>query len=154
MALKRPQSNIRQIARTVSSSCVLKSSLSLLRHCFCLMVWFFSPKASGIFSPRDETHIPSAEGEVQTTGPPGRSLTGTFAKTTDLVCLKSQCHFKLKKKKSNGSVLDLKEAKERSQPSEIHGNTVPNPGSKYGIAVKGISLVFKAKSMACGILVP
>ena len=23
-------------------------------------------------------------------------------------------------------------------------NTVPNPGSKYGVAVKGISLVFKA----------
>ena len=88
--------------------------------------------------------FPVPEGEVQTTGPPGKSLTRTFCKTTDLVCLKSQCHFKLKKK-SNGSILDLKEAKERSQPNEIRGNnTVPNPGSKYGIAVKGISLVFKA----------
>lgn len=43
------------------------------------------------------------------------------------------------KKKSDGSVLDLKESKERSQANEIHGsNTAPNPGSKYGIAVKGI----------------
>ena len=65
------------------------------------MVWFFSPKAPGILLPRDETLIPVL-GEVQTTGPPAKSLTRTFSETTDLVCLKSHCHFKLKKKKVMG----------------------------------------------------
>lgn len=37
------------------------------------------------------------------------------------------------------SVLDLKEAKERSEPNETHGsNVAPHAGSTYGIAGKGI----------------
>ena len=58
----------------------LKSLLNLLQYCFCFMFWFFGHKACGILAPRPEIEpTPSApEGEVLTTGPPGKSLHGVI----------------------------------------------------------------------------
>ena len=54
----------------------LKSLLNLLQYCFCIMFWFFGHEACGILAPRPGIEpSPSAlEGEVLTTGPPGKSL--------------------------------------------------------------------------------
>ena len=50
---------------------------NLLRYCFCFfMFWFFGCKACGILAPRPgiKPSPPALEGEVLTTGPPGKSL--------------------------------------------------------------------------------
>ena len=54
----------------------LKSLLNLLQYCFCFMFWFFGPEAYGILAPQPgiEPAPPALEGEVLTTGPPGKSL--------------------------------------------------------------------------------
>ena len=58
----------------------LKSLLNVLQYCFCFMFWFFGREACGILAPRPGTEpAPAAlEGEVLTTGPPGKSLEGLF----------------------------------------------------------------------------
>ena len=54
----------------------LKSFLNLLQHCLCFMCWLFGPEACGIpaTGPGIEPAPPALEGEVLTTGPPGKSL--------------------------------------------------------------------------------
>ena len=49
--------------------------LNLLQYCFCFMVWLFGCKACGILAspPGIEPAPPVLEGEVVTTGPPGKS---------------------------------------------------------------------------------
>ena len=57
-----------------------KSFLNLLQYCFCFMFWFFGPEACGILAPQpgiEPTH-PALEGEVLTTGPPGKSSMRMF----------------------------------------------------------------------------
>ena len=57
----------------------LKSLLNLLHYCFCSMLfWFFVHEACGIPAPWPgiKPTTPALEGEVLTTGPPGKSLTG------------------------------------------------------------------------------
>ena len=53
----------------------LKSLLNLLQYCFCFMFWFFGREACGILAPRlgIKPAPPALEGEVLTTGPPGKS---------------------------------------------------------------------------------
>ena len=53
----------------------LKYSLNLVQYCFCFMFWFFEHKACGILAPQPETEptSPELEGEVLTTGSPGKS---------------------------------------------------------------------------------
>ena len=54
----------------------LKALLKLLQYCFCyLRFCFFGPEACGILAPqpRIEPTTPALEGEVLTTGPPGKS---------------------------------------------------------------------------------
>ena len=52
-----------------------KSLLNLLQYCFYFMFWFFGQEACGILAPRPriEPTPPALEGEVLTTGPPGKS---------------------------------------------------------------------------------
>ena len=60
----------------------LKSLLNLLQYCFFfLMFWFFGSEARGILAPRPgiEPAPPVLEGEVLTTGRPGKSLTHLFS---------------------------------------------------------------------------
>ena len=59
----------------------LKSLLNLLQYCFCFMIWFFGHEACGILAPRPgiEPAPPALEGEVLTTGPPGKSLVICFS---------------------------------------------------------------------------
>ena len=55
---------------------VLKSLLSLLQHCFCLMFFgFLAWEACGILAPQPgvESTPLALEGEVLTTRPPGKS---------------------------------------------------------------------------------
>ena len=54
----------------------LKSLLNMLQYCFCFMFWFFGPEACGILAPQPGIELvpPALEGEVLTTGPPGKSL--------------------------------------------------------------------------------
>ena len=55
----------------------LKSLLNLLQYCFCFMFFgFFGHKACRILAPQPgiESAPPALEGEVLTTGPPGKSL--------------------------------------------------------------------------------
>ena len=54
----------------------LKFSLTLLHYCFCFMSWVFSHRVCVTSAPQPETKpAPFAlEGEVLTTGPPGKSL--------------------------------------------------------------------------------
>lgn len=52
-----------------------KSLLNLLQHCFCFLIWFFGHKVFGILAPRPRikpTRL-ALEGDVLTTGPPGKS---------------------------------------------------------------------------------
>ena len=60
----------------------LKFLLNLLQYCFCFMFCFIGPEACGILAPRPgiEPTPPALEGEVLTTGPPGKSLRWTFLK--------------------------------------------------------------------------
>ena len=53
-----------------------KSSLNLPQHCLGFMLWFLGPKACGILAlqPGIEPTAPALEGEVPTTGPPGKFL--------------------------------------------------------------------------------
>ena len=53
---------------------IFKSLLNLLPSCFCFMFWFFWPQGMWDLTSltRDGTHTP-CEGEVLTTGPPGKS---------------------------------------------------------------------------------
>ena len=62
----------------------LKSLLNLLQYAFCFMFWFFGRKACGILAPRSGIGpAPTAlEGEVLTTGPPGKSLKLTILNWT------------------------------------------------------------------------
>ena len=55
---------------------MLKSSLSLLQHCFYFTFWFFDHKACGFLVPQPgiKPVSPSLEAKVLTTGPPGKSL--------------------------------------------------------------------------------
>ena len=54
----------------------LKSLLNLLQYYFCFMFCLFGPKACGILAPWPgiEPTPPALEGEVLTTGPPGKPL--------------------------------------------------------------------------------
>ena len=54
----------------------LKSLLNLLQYCFCFMFRFFGREERGILAPWPgiEPAPPALEGEVLTTGPPGKSL--------------------------------------------------------------------------------
>ena len=65
----------------------LKSLLNLLQYCFCFMFWIFGPEACGILAPRPGIKpTPSAlEGEVLTTGLPGKSLQLYLVFTTNIV---------------------------------------------------------------------
>ena len=51
------------------------SLLNLLQYCFCYMFCFCGCKAYELLAPRPETESipPALEGEVLTTGPPGKS---------------------------------------------------------------------------------
>ena len=54
----------------------LKALLKLLQYCFCYLCFgFFGPEACGILAPqpRIKPTPPALEGEVLTTGPPGKS---------------------------------------------------------------------------------
>ena len=53
----------------------LKSLLNLLQYCFCFMFYSFGREARGLLAPRPviEPAPPALEGEVLTTGPPGKS---------------------------------------------------------------------------------
>ena len=53
----------------------LESLLNLLQYCFYFMLWFFGPETRGILVPRPgiEPAPPALEGEVLTTGLPGKS---------------------------------------------------------------------------------
>ena len=61
----------------------LKSLLNLLRYCFWFMFWFFWPWGCGILAPsfRIKPTPPALEGEVLTTGPPGKFWMNYFLKT-------------------------------------------------------------------------
>ena len=52
-----------------------KSFLNLLQYCFCFMFWFFGHEACGILAPLPgiKPTTPALEGEVLTTGLPGKS---------------------------------------------------------------------------------
>ena len=54
---------------------VLESLLNLLQYCFCFMFWFFGREACGLLAPWPgiEPARSALEGEVLTTGPPGKS---------------------------------------------------------------------------------
>ena len=51
------------------------SLMNLLQYCFCFMFWFFGHEACGILAPLPgiEPTPHALEGEVLTTGPPGKS---------------------------------------------------------------------------------
>ena len=53
-----------------------KFLLNLLQYCFCFMFWFSGHEACGILAPSPgmEPATPSLEGEILTTGLPGKSL--------------------------------------------------------------------------------
>ena len=55
---------------------ILKSLLNFLQYCFCFVLWFFGPKACGVLAPWPGIELapPALEGEVLTTGMPGKSL--------------------------------------------------------------------------------
>ena len=52
-----------------------KSFLNLLQYCFCFMFWFFGHEACGILAPLPgiKPTTPALEGEVLTSGLPGKS---------------------------------------------------------------------------------
>ena len=58
----------------------LKSLLNLLQYCYCFMFWYFGCEACGTIAPQlgIEPTTPALEGEVLTTGQPGKSLYLTF----------------------------------------------------------------------------
>ena len=67
--------------RILNSAFLILSSytlLNLLQYCFCFMFWFFGLEACGILVPLPgmEPSRPALEGEVLTTGPPGKSQHG------------------------------------------------------------------------------
>ena len=64
----------------------LKSFLNLLRYCFCFMFWFFGCDACGVLAPRSgiKPTPPALEGEVLTTGPPGKSQKAAVNTVKDL----------------------------------------------------------------------
>ena len=59
---------------------ILKPLLNLLQYCFCFMFWSFGHEACRIMAtPRGmEPVLPALEGEVLTTGPPGKSWPCVF----------------------------------------------------------------------------
>ena len=69
---------------------VLKSSLNLLQHCFRFMFQFFSMWDLSSTT-RDRTPTPALEGELLTTGLPGKSLNFIF--NIDIICFWSMCPF-------------------------------------------------------------
>ena len=54
---------------------IFKVFIEFLQYCFCFMFWFLGREACGISAPRQgvEPIPPALEGEVLTTGPPGKS---------------------------------------------------------------------------------
>ena len=54
---------------------IFKVFMNLLQYCFCFMFWFFGLEACGILAPTPgmEPTPPALEGEVFTTGPPGKT---------------------------------------------------------------------------------
>ena len=70
---------------------ILKSLLNLLQYCFCLIFCFFGHKSHGILVPQQgiEPTPPALEGEVLTTGPPGKSLFLIFGNGTTIFYLLS-----------------------------------------------------------------
>ena len=52
-----------------------KVFIELITYCFCFMFWVFGPKACGNLAPQTgiKPAPPALEGEVLTTGPPGKS---------------------------------------------------------------------------------
>ena len=74
---------------------LLKSLLNLLQYCFCFMFWFFGCEACGILAPRPgiEPAPPALEGEVLTTGPPGKSrLLSILNRKNTWSCIELQPH--------------------------------------------------------------
>ena len=65
---------------------LLKSLLNLLQYCLCLMFWVFGPKACEILLPQSGIKpAPHAlEGEVLTSGPPGKSL--SYLSSLFIIC--------------------------------------------------------------------
>ena len=63
----------------VRSFFLFKSLLNLLQYCFCFMFWFFGHEACVILALQRgiEPIPPALEGEVLTTGQPGKSLVGS-----------------------------------------------------------------------------
>ena len=79
----------------------LKSLLNLLQYCFFFFLCFvfFGEEACGILTPQSGTEpaSPALEGEVLTTGPPGRSLflkDVIISSFTDLLLIHNICKFK------------------------------------------------------------
>ena len=58
----------------------LKPLLNLLQYCFCFMFWCFGREACGLLAPQPgiEPAPPELEGEVLTTGPPGKFPDAVF----------------------------------------------------------------------------
>ena len=81
-----------------------KVLLNSLQYCFCCMFWFFGRQACGILATRPgiQPATPAVEGEVLTSGPPGKSLGCNFQLNIDetylsspaLGLLNSICEFK------------------------------------------------------------
>ena len=69
----------------------LKSLLNLSQYRFCFMFWFLSHEACGIPAPRPgmEPTPPALEGEVLTTGPPGKALKWLILNSNQGVWLQS-----------------------------------------------------------------
>ena len=67
--------NLVQVNFFFSCGIFFKSLLNLLQYCFCFMCWFFGHEACGILAPwpGNELAPPALEGEVLTTGWPGKS---------------------------------------------------------------------------------
>ena len=76
----------------------LTSLLNLLQYCFCFMFWFLSLEACGILPPQPGIKSSALEGEVLTTGPPGKSLNCSFTFPTDLKFFKIKVGSKKKAK--------------------------------------------------------
>ena len=70
----------------------LKSLLNLLQYCFCFKFWFFGYEACGILAPPSgiEPAPPAQEGEVLTTGLPGKSPSIFFSLPNSIKKTKKQ----------------------------------------------------------------
>ena len=59
---------------------IFKVFIALLQYCICVMFWTFGHEACGILARRPGLELtrPALEGEVPTTGPPGKSQEAAF----------------------------------------------------------------------------